>query len=142
MASGSTQGRLRKAAAWFAVVACLLVGPLGQGAFALCLGGKGHAAVEALPHSNHGRIGSSDTVRLDLAPALSAESRPCIDIPLFQNATQEKSGSGAQDGTSVTAVLIAITPSAGPPSNAVLRLSSQIEVNPALLHRRTVVLLI
>ncbi|MEW6107090.1 MAG: hypothetical protein AB1563_12140, partial [Bacillota bacterium] len=142
MASASVQGRLRKAAAILAVFACLLVGPLGQGAFALCLGSKGHTAVEVLPHGNHGRIGAPATLGFDLAAGVNADTRLCVDIPLLQNAAQEKTGSEERGSTSVAAALIAAPPPAGPPPNRIFRLSSKIEVNPALLHHRTVVLLI
>lgn len=143
MVSSFLHGRLRNAVTWVAVLACLLVGPLGQGAFALCLGGGGHVAVEALPHGDHGSAIGSSTANADAFALLNMDNRPCIDIPLIQNAKPiNHQPSVVQDGPSAAATLVAINPPIGPPSARILRLSSQVSSVPGLIQRRTVVLLI
>ncbi|WP_141400553.1 hypothetical protein [Magnetospirillum sp. 15-1] len=72
---------VRKLAALLSLLMILLGGPAG-GAFALCLGGDGHLAIEAAQarHHDHGSTeGISAKHHLNAAV-------DCIDIPLVQSA--------------------------------------------------------
>jgi hypothetical protein len=74
---------VRKLAALLSLLMILLGGPTG-GAFALCLGGDGHLAIEALEASGHDHgaalgVSSSDH-------HLTSATVDCIDIPLVQSA--------------------------------------------------------
>ncbi|CUW39581.1 conserved exported protein of unknown function [Magnetospirillum sp. XM-1] len=67
----------RKLAALLSLLMILLGGPTG-GAFALCLGGDGHIAIEAVQAAHdHGAVPG-------VAADHSAISADCVDIPLVQ----------------------------------------------------------
>ncbi|WP_096703403.1 hypothetical protein [Magnetospirillum sp. 15-1] len=70
----------RKLAALLSLLMILLGGPTG-GAFALCLGGDGHLAIEAIQTGGHDH-GAMPGVAVDH----SAISADCVDIPLVQAA--------------------------------------------------------
>lgn len=123
-----------------AVLACLLLGPVG--AFALCVGGDGHVAVEALPHGDHGSL--DDTLSDEIArsfAALEADDRPCVDIPLFQNVRSERPNIGLGGASQPIAALVASTPPTGPPVAESQPPAPQVTISLSLEQRRTVVLL-
>lgn len=140
MSDAARQSWLRKAATWMAVFVCLLVGPVGNSALALCVG-EGHVAVE-LPHGGYSRLAVGEA-RAD-ATAFHAAGKPCVDVPLLQAGNPETSPVASSLGGGKDFAVATVTDSLGvpPEGGQIARLSCQIEVNPALLHRRTVVLLI
>lgn len=140
MTSSLAHHKVRRVAVFAAVLACLLLGPVG--AFALCLGGDGHIAVEVLSHGNHGSLG--DTVKDDIARSfevLEAGDRPCVDIPFFQNAKSERPSIGLGGAGQPVAALVTATPPTGPPVAASQHPQPQVTISLSLEQRRTVVLL-
>lgn len=140
MSDAIRQSWLRKAATWMAVFVCLLVAPVGSGILSLCMG-KGHVAVE-LPHGGYSRL-AAGAERADVK-AFHAAGSPCVDIPLLQAANPEKSpvANSLGGGKDFTVGIFSGSLGAPPQCGQIVRPSSQIEINPVLLHRRTVVLLI
>jgi len=130
---------VRKLAALLSLLMILLGGPAG-GAFALCLGGDGHLAVEALEAGGHD-CGGGAALGAATADHLTA-SADCVDIPLAQ-------ASPLIVKKQLLSGLDAVLPAAAPawserPATASARIAPPAEeppLDPRLISHRTVVLL-
>jgi len=126
----------RKLAALLSLLMILLGGPTG-GAFALCLGGDGHIAIEAIQTGSHDH-GAVPGVAADH----SAISADCIDIPLVQAspALSKKHLLAGLDITLPAAVPAWSEPPTAKTSRTALP-AAEPALDPRLVSHRTVVLL-
>lgn len=128
---------VRKLAALLSLLMILLGGPAG-GAFALCLGGNGHLAIEALEVGGHD---CGAALRIAAADHLTVSAN-CVDIPLVQASPLIVK---KQLLTDLDAVLLVSAPAwSERPATTSARIALPAEeppLDPRLVSHRTVVLL-
>lgn len=128
----------RKLAALLSLLMILLGGPTG-GAFALCLGGDGHLAIEAVEAGGHDHGETGPSGEAGRHPAVSAD---CVDIPLVQ-ASPLLVKTQAPGGLDIA--LPAVSPAWADRSPAIsvaaARPADEPPLDPRLVSHRTVVLL-
>lgn len=130
----------RKLAALLSLLMILLGGPTG-GAFALCLDGAGHLAIEAVHAEGHGDRTAAPCV--EAGHHVSAQS-DCLDVPLLQSAPLTVKDQGAGDHAELSALPAVPAPWAVAPPDAVSAPIVPAEASgrdPRLISHRTVVLL-
>ena len=129
---------VRKLAALLSLLMILLGGPAG-GAFALCLGGDGHLAIEAAQAQHHDR---GSTGGLSAEHHLTA-AVDCVDIPLVQSAPpiiKQQTVLGSDMALPVSLAPWALSPKESPTIVAAFPTEGP-SLDPRLVSHRSVVLL-
>lgn len=129
---------VRKLAALLSLLMILLGGPAG-GAFALCLGGDGHLAIEAAQAQHHDR-GSTGGIPAEHHLTAAVD---CVDIPLVQSAPPilKKQAELGSDVALPVSSPPWVLPPKGQPTFAVAFPTEGPSLDPRLVSHRTVVLL-
>lgn len=141
---------VRKLAGLLSLLMILLGGPTG-GAFALCLGGDGHLAIEAANAGRHHHFTADhdhpESIAFDGA-SLSSDHHltaavDCIDIPLVQSAPpilKKQTALNSDVALPAASAPWALSPK-GQPTVVAAFPSERPSLDPRLISHRTVVLL-